>query len=463
MSLVQMSVSGAVLILFIVVIRALMVNKLPKRTFTLLWTVALLRLLIPLSIPSTLSVYAWIGQSQSVREMAEEVPISMLLPISADSIQNHISSLGTTEQLSVWVIIWAAGAALCAAYYVTAYCSFFKGFQTSLLISNCFTERWLDSHRLRRRISVRLSDRISSPLSYGVVRPVILIPEKTDWENTEQLDFVFEHEYAHICRYDSVTKLILALCACVHWFNPAVWVMFILFNRDMELACDEAVIRKAGIQARSGYAMALIDMEEQRSDPVLLGNYFSKSSIEERIVAIMKHNCDRPFYRILSAALVLCVCVCFATSARADVADPPTDNTVHAADLPDIDWIWPANSDQLTLTFGTHTHPITGESYHSDHITIAENAGDPVYSAISGTVTAAGFDNVYGYYIVVSGVGQIRTVYGHLQNAEMAIGTQVAAGQQIGTVGTSGTVTGACLAFAVFIGEGAVDPLDYYT
>ncbi len=72
------------------------------------------------------------------------------------------------------------------------------------------------------------------------------MPETTDWENTEHIQYILEHEFIHIKRFDAVTKLLLITAVSLHWFNPFVWVMYILLNRDIELACDETVIKHFG-------------------------------------------------------------------------------------------------------------------------------------------------------------------------------------------------------------------------
>ncbi len=145
---------------------------------------------------------------------------------------------------------------------------------------------------MKRPILVRQSDRISAPLTYGIFRPVILMPKKMDWKNEKQLQYVLSHEYVHIYRYDTVTKLIVTLALCIHWFNPFVWVMYILFNRDIELACDESVIRQFGEKSKSAYSLMLINMEATKSGLLPFCNNFSKNAIEERITAVMKINMD---------------------------------------------------------------------------------------------------------------------------------------------------------------------------
>lgn len=285
MSLLQMSFAGAVMILAITIIRALAISLLPKKTFLALWGIAVARLLLPFSLPSTFSVYSLIG-SQTSGIAATKVPqIDKVLPI--DTIGQMATMPGdignTTSTVSIWGAVWAAGTLICAMVFVAAYWKCRQEFQTSLPVENDFIKSWLNAHQLKRPISIRQSSRFSAPLTYGVFRPVILMPISADWENTKVLQYVLAHEYVHIRRFDSITKLVLIAALCVHWFNPLVWVMYILANRDIELSCDEAVVRLFGETTKAAYARALISMEETKSGFAPLCNNFNKNAIEERI------------------------------------------------------------------------------------------------------------------------------------------------------------------------------------
>ncbi len=162
-------------------------------------------------------------------------------------------------------------------------------------------------------------------MTYGVLHPVILMPKQTDWKNINQLRYIFSHEYVHIYRFDTIAKLIAAYALCIHWFNPLVWVMYILFNRDIELACDESVIRQFGDKSKSAYSLMLISMEAKKSGLSPLCNNFSKNAIEERITAIM--NTKRTtIITLLSACLIVLVTVSlFATSAIASTGSKTSD------------------------------------------------------------------------------------------------------------------------------------------
>ena len=321
MSLLQMSFSAAVMILVIIVVRALAINKLPKKVFVLLWNVVLLRLLIPFSIPSVFSAYTFVKRSEPVQEVIAEAPaVGMITQMTGAPVNAGINSgaivPNAVQSVSPLLIIWSVGFLLCVAFFMVSYVRCYREFQTSLPVKNEFTVRWLRCHRLKRRIQIRQSDRINAPLTYGILKPVILMPKKTDWENRQQLQYVLLHEYTHIRCFDMVTKLIVALALCIHWFNPFVWAMYILFNRDIELSCDESVVRRFGENMKSYYAKTLITMEEKKSGLTPLYNSFSRNAIEERISAIMKTRKLTIGILVVSIFVIAAIVVLFATSAK---------------------------------------------------------------------------------------------------------------------------------------------------
>ena len=315
MSLLQMSFAGGILILAVIVIRALAINMLPKKAFNALWGISVVRLMVPFSIQSVFSVYSLMGSHAP----GNGLQTIRVLPIGASgqAIPLTSSVLNAANAVSTWTIVWAAGVLVCAVFFSLAYWKCWKEFQTSLPVGNDFTENWLCVHQQRRRISIRQSGRFSAPLTYGVLYPVILMPTSTKWENTDSLEYVLAHEYVHIRRFDSIRKLVLIVVLCVHWFNPLVWVMYVLANRDIELSCDEAVVRLFGENAKAAYARALISMEETRSGLTPLCNNFSKNGIEERIIAIMKIKRTTVFSFIMTGLIVAGTATMFATSANA--------------------------------------------------------------------------------------------------------------------------------------------------
>ena len=319
MSLLQMSFLGTVIILLIVVLRAVLINRLPKKTFLILWWIALIRLLVPFSIKSVTSIYSLLQSIYSDINPVRTAQTTTFLPIHGNmpEIANGLSEamVQRTESISILSVIWLAGLLLCFGFFAVSYIKCYREFRFSLPVENDILEAWKEKHPLKRSLSIRQTETIAAPLSYGVIRPVILMPKNTEWKNIYQLRYVLEHEYVHIRRLDMLTKLIMIAAVCIHWFNPLVWVMYILFNRDLELSCDETVVRRFGMDIKSVYATALISMEEKKSGLTPLCNSFSKNAIEERIRAIMKIKKTSKFAVMISAVLVICVTGGFATSA----------------------------------------------------------------------------------------------------------------------------------------------------
>lgn len=181
--------------------------------------------------------------------------------------------------------------------------------------------KWREEYRLLRPLAIVRSNKVSSPASIGILRPRIIFPQGMDLDNEQLVRYILVHEYVHIRRFDTLWKL-LALCAvCVHWFNPLVWVMLVLLNRDLELSCDEMVLRHFGGTERASYAHSLIDMAERGRPFSFMHSYFSKNAAEERIIAIMKYKKTSLLAVVLALALTLGMVTGFTTGAVAKESD----------------------------------------------------------------------------------------------------------------------------------------------
>lgn len=390
MIFLQMTVSGAALILLIVLLRMMAVNWLPKDTFLILWGIVLIRLLVPLSVPSAHSIYSLIDRSASWNVYVEGSDEVFSGEISEDSLaaespSNHETAvtaqeqgvIGTQEQAKMGTqdgmgiqaydgrkpfgqpffllfIGWCMGTFALLLFFLSVYLRGLFCFRTSLPVQEAYVEEWLREHPLKRSVSIRQSDRITAPLTCGLFRPVILMPKKNDWNNTIQLEYVLLHEYVHICRFDAVIKLIIVLALCIHWFNPFVWALYVLFNRDLELSCDEKVLRRFGETERAAYARTLIDMAAVQSGFIAFGNHFGRNAVEERVVAIMKWR-EASFYKkLLAAVLIVGVLAVFAASTLT-MEVSAVDNEVSAAkdmaSLPDTDFTEEEYAKLLALQF----------------------------------------------------------------------------------------------------------------
>ena len=298
MDLFQMSLSASVLILAIILIRACTLHHLPKRTFLVLWAVAALRLLVPYTFSSRLSIFSLLSSSKtpSLTEALQVVTASQVsteTSVSLSSLSANLSTAGSTSAketagLSGYALVWLVGFSVLALFFLVLHLKNRREFHTSLPFHHRNAEQWLQEHPLRRPLQIRCLDRISVPLTYGILRPVILLPKDAPWEKDEQLQCVLLHEYVHVRRLDAVWKAVLAILLCIHWFNPLVWCMYVLANRDIELSCDEAVVHALGQEKKEKYALTLIDLAASPCSSAPLINHFSKNVMEERIKSMMK-------------------------------------------------------------------------------------------------------------------------------------------------------------------------------
>lgn len=319
MTLLEINFSGAIFILAIVIIRAATISHLPKKTFLVLWETALIRFMLPFPLPSMFSVYTFVNRR--ISSLSLKLKIDHLTSAIA---QEHLVTVQGAEQLpsappfsSFWPAVWCAGTILFALCFLRAYLRCRLEFRTSLPVSNAYAQQWLNERPLKRPLSIRQSDRISTPLTYGIFRPVILMPKTIHWEKRNELQYIFSHEYIHICRFDALTKLIAAFVLCIHWFNPFVWLLYLLLNRDMELACDESVIRQFGETSKSAYSLMLIRMEAEKSGLGPFCSNFNINATEERITAIMKTKQSTGTALVSACLLVFLTVSLFATSAAA--------------------------------------------------------------------------------------------------------------------------------------------------
>lgn len=278
MNILQMNISATIIILAIIFIRTLTMHKLPKKMFLALWFVAVFRLFIPLNIPLPMGLYTPTDRGMEI----------------VTTIAAHTPTIHVSEAINIMAnvinIIWIAGVIIFALLFALVYVKSREKYLSSTPLENDFINNWLLTHKLKRCVHARQSDRINTPITFGIFKPIILFPKNTQWVDEHQLQFVLTHELMHIKRFDIVAKWLLTITLCIHWFNPFVWVMYWLANRDIEFACDEAVVTTFGDANKLAYAKALIGMEERKHAISPLYNHFAKNAIEERIRLIMKKN-----------------------------------------------------------------------------------------------------------------------------------------------------------------------------
>ena len=331
MTFLELSLSGAVFILAIAAFRTATLRRLPKGTFVALWWLASVRLLLPVELSSRFSVYTWLEALGP--EAAPAAPPAPAVPMAPAAppvliVPTQPAAAPQPAPFPVWTTLWIAVGVLLAAWFLIRYVRWRRRFRESFPADCPGLETWF---QLRRRVEVRITDQITAPLTYGLLRPVVLLPKTLDFADEEALTCVLAHERAHIRRLDGLLKLALTAALCLHWFNPAVWILYVLGNRDMELRCDEAAVLALGEGSRERYALALIRLAENQSAP--LCGFAHRNGMEERIRAIMSVKKKSLLACAAALALVLGITTAFATSAKPPEADRPNLENIPDGEL----------------------------------------------------------------------------------------------------------------------------------
>ena len=334
----NMSLTASVVILAILAVR-LLLRRAPKVFSYALWAVVLFRLLCPVSVTSAVSLLGALGapaqERSAVTSVVEYVPADIVRnmapavtplpqePFPAEPGENIVSTAPSVTQpdaapvsplsgpVAVLTLTWLTGMALLLLYSVI-----------SLL-------------RLRRRLvgavrledNIYLADYIPSPFVMGLFRPKIYLPSTLT--ETER-GYILRHEQYHLRRRDHVVKLLSFLALCVHWFNPLVWAAFILAGKDMEMSCDEAVVRELGEDIRADYSASLLSLATGRRIVAGMPLAFGEGDTGGRIRNLL--NWKRPQPWIIAVCAVVCVglialCAANPKGSGTPTEDPPADRT----------------------------------------------------------------------------------------------------------------------------------------
>ncbi len=331
MGIVEISLTSGLTVLLIVIIRALTQSSLPKVCFVVMWELTFLRLLIPVSLP--LPILPVQEQSYSgglVMPQEEESPPAFYeIPSIADSAPSGVYAVppiadyapavtqnaplpksdtqkGGISAEKLVKAVWLVGAVMLAAIFGASYLRTLGKFKGAETVEDGCALETVSGFGLKRSVTIKCSGSAGGPLTYGVIHPVIMLPD--GWKSLSQNDLrlILSHELIHIRRFDSLRKTFCALALCVHWFNPLVWVMWVLYSRDIEYWCDEGVLKRTG-SGRENYARLLIGMEERKSSGSLLMSRFGRTAAEERIFNIMKFKKTTLIASVTALALVLAI------------------------------------------------------------------------------------------------------------------------------------------------------------
>ena len=310
LKLLDMSVSASWLILAVIAARLLLRNA-PKSVRCILWALVALRLACPASIPSPVSLAPQAPAAVEQILTAREVTLPRQIPTfrnqngstsdnaeSADVTPKPESPSAPIRLTEIFSAVWLAGVSAMLLYALSGFL------------------------RLRRTVSASLPtggnlwicDDIPAPFILGILRPRVYLPSNLD---EAQARYVIAHENAHLRHYDHFWKPLGYALLSVYWFHPLVWVAYILFCRDLELACDERVVREMGLSERAAYSQALLDCSRERGSVAACPLAFGETGVRTRVKAVLNYR--KPAFWIVIVSVMVCAALaaCFLTS-------PPT-------------------------------------------------------------------------------------------------------------------------------------------
>jgi len=453
MTLLQMSGMGTVLILWVLLLRRLAGNRLPPLCYLLLWLVVGLRLAVPVVLPSPCSVYQLFVQKQPVlveAPVAVQTGAAMPAPVPVEMVE---------QSMVPWLtILWMMGLLLCLFCQLFSHWRCRRWYATSLPAEDSAVQQWQRQHPLWRKYQIRRSQLVQVPLTYGLLRPVIVLPMQQA-ASRNRLSMVLLHEWNHIRHWDVLWQWGLVLICSLHWFNPAVWLMALVCRQDLELFCDEATARQLSATDRRDYALLLLQTASEARQIPLFSQFCHTGyrRMQERVQMIMQKKQYHWRTAVITVCLVVAACLLFTTSA------------VAAEGNGQLALQWPVAYEKSVVTsaFGNRIHPITKTVLENDHICIGGEGikGAAVVAAADGVVLETGYTPSYGNYVIVAHKGALTAVthYRHCDTVTVQQHQQVTSGEQIGTVGQTGMATGPCLAFAVYQNGVACDPMKYFS
>lgn len=400
LKLVNLSISASWLILAVLVLRVVL-KKAPKWVMPLLWGVVALRLVCLFSIESALSLIpsAETIPSEIVTETREpvlyeqatlDIVTNPTLP-SAAEIPVGVSRQQAQVDFNIYSVLWLAGMAALLVHALVSAGKLKRKLATAILL----------------RDNIYESEFVDSPFVFGVVKPNIYLPMHMD-EGTAA--YVIAHEHAHLARRDHWWKVLGYLVLALHWFNPLVWVAYILFCRDIELACDEKVVKGLDGAARADYSQALLSCAAPKRAVAACPLAFGEGNIKTRVKSALHYK--KPAFWVAAAAVlaVVIVAVCFLTNPRSERGSLVWAQKLNAADVASIELYVPAEGEARQYKkLDTEEMAQAVELINSSRGTYIEKpetvyAGLPVWFLLTmddGTVHAVG--SVVGHYLIIDG------------------------------------------------------------
>lgn len=341
-NLINMTITGGVVILAVLVLRMLL-RRAPKIISYCLWSVVLFRLLCPVSFSLPVSLLETAGSPAVEEGIVHYIPEDILYSETpAENMQAPVNGNGaidnalplasekrSADMVEIGMMIWGGGMLLILTYAVG---------MLIILLGKLRGASLVDREKLRAAgvgslipddIAVYEKRGLPTPFVLGVIRPKVYLPSGID---DAELRYILLHEGIHIRRGDHIVKVVSFFTLCLHWFNPLVWAAFFLSGRDMEMACDEAVLRRLGNSVKKDYSASLLNLATGRR---ILGGAplaFGEGDTGSRIRNVLKYRKPRTILICIASGTALAAAVLLLANpmgtAKADEIDNPMNENM---------------------------------------------------------------------------------------------------------------------------------------
>lgn len=303
----NMSVAASMLILAVILLRLILKSS-PKWIRCVLWLLVALRLVIPFSFESPLSLIPNAQAMNSTTQSSTSYVSSLVRTDSFQAMKNAVSSSeNQADIITILSYIWIVGVGAMLIYMLFSYLNLHFKVRESIVIKD----------------NILVCDRISSPFVFGIIRPRIYLPSDL---SEEEKSYVIAHEQAHIKHYDNLLKPLGYLILSIHFFNLLCWIAFKLFTNDIELACDERVIKNYNTKDKKGYSTALLSCSIERNILSACPFSFGESGLKQRIKSVLGYKKPTVRIVILSFAVCLLTAMSFMTNPITSALEIHSDN-----------------------------------------------------------------------------------------------------------------------------------------
>jgi len=468
--IMPLSAVGSLITILMIAIERVSEKYLSKRTLSSMWRIAAFFYIIPFGV--------------MIPAKATEVIITPLpklwwpapLLMIPQNAQNAVAADYPLPFKTALCIVWFIGVVIYTTYQSLMLFRFSHIVKTRAVQGEEWEKELLSeilSHKKLQKVRLLRVDVMTSPVLFGILRPVILLPQKQ--MSSYRLKLALLHETAHLEHCDLWHKrLLLAVCA-LHWFSPFAHLLMCHSGKIFELACDECVAEKLNAEERREYAMAVVESAGRGFVSSNFSSTFSSSAaqMKRRLENIMNMKSSASFSKSANVTLIVVLIICgvFVSSACTAQAMSP-EKVVLSATVPadvevsrfdngtsvdtnednDTSFVLPVDDKHyVSLGFGSYGHE--GIDF------ISQDEG-PIYAVAAGTVVKAESDDAYGNYVIIDHGDGMQTLYAHCSELLVREGERVGDGSEIAKIGSTGRSTGPHLHFELRVNGEAKDPTE---